>query len=78
MSRPGEAGEFTKEVSEEPGRRWEAMRTDESRQVEDLLRKEFPKTDVYRYNSASIRIRVIDPQFEGCRWRSETRWSSRS
>ena len=61
LSHPGEAGDVTKEL----GRRWEAMRTDESRQVEDLLRKEFPKTDAYRYNSASIRVRVIDPRFEG-------------
>jgi stress-induced morphogen len=45
--------------------RWEAMRTDESRQVEDVLRKVFPNTDAYRFNSASIRVRVIDPQFEG-------------
>jgi hypothetical protein len=45
--------------------RWEEMRTDESRHVEAILRKEFPKTDAYRYNSASIRVRVIDPRFEG-------------
>ena len=45
--------------------RWKAMRTDESRLVEQVLRKEFPKTDAYRYNSASIRVRVIDPRFEG-------------
>jgi hypothetical protein len=45
--------------------RWEAMRTDESRQVEQVLRKKFPGTDAYRYNSASIRVRVIDPSFEG-------------
>jgi len=52
-------------MSQKTKRRWEAMRTDESRQVEDLLRKEFPKTDAYRYNSASIRVRVVDPRFEG-------------
>jgi hypothetical protein len=45
--------------------RWEAMRTKESRQVEQVLREEFPQTDAYRYNSASIRVRVIDPRFEG-------------
>jgi hypothetical protein len=45
--------------------RWETMRTDESRQVEELLRKGFPNADAYRYNSASIRVRVIDPRFEG-------------
>lgn len=52
-------------MSQKTKRRWEAMRTAESGQVEDLLRKEFPKTDAYRYNSASIRVRVIDPRFEG-------------
>jgi hypothetical protein len=30
-----------------------------------MLRKEFPGTDAYRYNSASIRVRVVDPRFEG-------------
>lgn len=44
---------------------WEAKRTDETRQVEDLLRKAgFEKVDAYRYNSASIRVRVIDSRFE--------------
>jgi hypothetical protein len=45
--------------------RWQAMRTSDSRQVEDLLRGEFAQADAYRYNSASIRIRVIDPRFVG-------------
>lgn len=45
--------------------RWEQMRTEETRQVEDRLRTKFPKVDVYRYNSASIRVRIIDPRFEG-------------
>ena len=45
---------------------WEAKRTDESRMVEDLLRKAgLEKVDAYRYNSASIRVRVIDSRFEG-------------
>src|SRR4051812_15955297 len=44
--------------------RWESMRTDETRHGEDVLRSVFPATDAYRYNSASIRLRVIDPQFE--------------
>jgi hypothetical protein len=48
-----------------PGKqRWKRMRTDETRQVEQLLRTEFPQTDAYRYNSASIRVRVIDERFE--------------
>ncbi len=47
-------------------RPWEARRTDETRMVEDVLRKAgFKEVDAYRYNSASIRVRVIDPRFEG-------------
>jgi hypothetical protein len=46
---------------------WEAKRTDETRHVEEVLQKAgFQRVDAYRYNSASIRIRVIDPRFEGC------------
>ncbi len=45
--------------------RWKSMRTDETRLVEEVLRREFPNTDAYRYNSASIRVRVVDPRFEG-------------
>jgi hypothetical protein len=45
---------------------WETKRTDETRLVEDVLKKAgFEKVDAYRYNSASIRVRVIDPRFEG-------------
>jgi stress-induced morphogen len=44
---------------------WEAKRTEETRRVEDLLRRHFKQADSYRYNSASIRVRVIDPRFEG-------------
>jgi hypothetical protein len=44
---------------------WEAKRTSETRMVEDLLRQHFKQVDSYRYNSASIRLRVIDPTFEG-------------
>jgi stress-induced morphogen len=44
---------------------WEAKRTSETRMVEDLLRQHFAQADSYRYNSASIRVRVIDPRFEG-------------
>lgn len=43
---------------------WEHLRTDESREVEDLLRQHFDSADAYRYNSASIRVRVTDPSFE--------------
>jgi len=45
--------------------RWEEMRTPETHQVEHILRKEFPKTDAYRYNSASIRVRIEDHRFRG-------------
>jgi stress-induced morphogen len=46
--------------------RWEAKRTDETREVEDVLRQAgFEKVDAYRYNSASIRVRVIDSRFAG-------------
>jgi len=44
---------------------WEAKRTDETRGIENLLRAKFERVDAYRYNSASIRVRVIDPRFEG-------------
>jgi hypothetical protein len=45
---------------------WDTKRTDETRQVEDVLRKAgFATVDAYRYNSASIRLRVIDSRFEG-------------
>jgi stress-induced morphogen len=45
--------------------RWEKMRDRDSRQIESVLRAEFPNTDAYRYNSASIRIRVVDDRFKG-------------
>ncbi|MGD9646722.1 MAG: hypothetical protein AB7U73_13495 [Pirellulales bacterium] len=44
---------------------WERLRTDETRELEEMLRNEFDRVDAYRYNSASIRVRVIDPRFEG-------------
>ena len=45
---------------------WETKRTDETRQIENLLREAgFEQVDAYRYNSASIRVRVIDRRFEG-------------
>lgn len=46
--------------------KWEAKRTAETRGVEDLLQKAgFERVDAYRYNSASIRVRVVDSRFEG-------------
>jgi hypothetical protein len=44
---------------------WEEKKTDETRKVEALFRTVFPRTDAYRFNTASIRVRVIDPRFEG-------------
>jgi len=45
--------------------KWEEKRTDESRMVEDKLREAgFDRVDAYRYNSASLRVRVIDKRFE--------------
>jgi hypothetical protein len=44
---------------------WESMRTDETREVEALLGTEFERVEAYRSNSAALRIRVIDPRFEG-------------
>jgi hypothetical protein len=50
----------TKQVSN-----WENKRTDESRMVEDKLRDAgLERVDAYRYNSASLRVRVIDKRFE--------------
>jgi len=46
-------------------RNWESKRTSETKEVEKLLRKKFQRVDCYRYNSASIRVRVIDESFEG-------------
>ena len=45
--------------------RWESKRTDETRLVEEFLRSGgFDQVDAYRYNPASIRVRVIDRRFE--------------
>jgi len=45
---------------------WESKRDEQTKQVEDALKKAgFEQVDSYRYNSASIRLRVIDKRFEG-------------
>ena len=45
---------------------WETLQTDETRSVQAALHEAgFERADAYRYNSASILVRVIDPQFEG-------------
>lgn len=47
-------------------RAWEVKRTEETRRIEEVLKREgFGHVDAYRYNSASIRVRVIDQRFEG-------------
>ncbi len=44
---------------------WENKKTDETRVIEERFRQAgFQQVDAYRYNSASIRVRVIDPRFE--------------
>ena len=46
--------------------KWLSKRTAETRTVEEALRQAgFAQADAYRYNSASIRVRVIDPRFQG-------------
>ena len=46
--------------------KWENKRTDQSRQVEAVLKAAgFEQVDAYRYNPASIRVRVVDTRFEG-------------
>lgn len=52
-------------MSQATAPRWHAMRTAESRAVEEALRDDFQSVDAYRYNSASIRVRVVDPRFAG-------------
>jgi hypothetical protein len=44
---------------------WEALRTDESREVEKVLGEHFDAVSVYRYNSASLRVRIVDARFRG-------------
>lgn len=35
----------------------------DSEQVENALRVHFPTVEAYRYNSASIRVRIVDERF---------------
>ena len=41
------------------------QQTDETRAIEQHLKREFAAVEAYRYNSASIRVRVIDERFRG-------------
>jgi len=43
---------------------WEAKRTPETKMVETHLRSFFEDAAAYRYNPASIRVRIIDSRFE--------------
>jgi hypothetical protein len=47
---------------------WDHLKTPETQQVEAVLRKKFRRTEAYRYNSASIRVRIIDKKFAGKSW----------
>ena len=44
---------------------WEEKRTEETRELEQTLGQHFDQVDSYRYNSASIRVRVIHSDFAG-------------
>lgn len=44
---------------------WQALQTNDSKQVAECLRKVYEEVDAYRYNSASIRVRVRDRCFAG-------------
>ena len=45
---------------------WPKKHTDQTREIERVLRAAgFAKVDAYRYNPASIRVRVVDAKFEG-------------
>jgi len=44
---------------------WTAMRDRDSKRIEAALKPFFPVVDAYRYNSVSIRVRVIDNRFSG-------------
>jgi len=44
---------------------WESKRDADSRMVEDLIGPHFQKVEAYRYNSASIRVRITDERFRG-------------
>ena len=41
------------------------QKTTETREIEKLLKEHFDGVEAYRYNPASIRVRVIDARFAG-------------
>jgi hypothetical protein len=52
-------------TAELKSRPWDAKKTDETRLLENVLRRQFPDTEAYRLNPASIRVRSIDDRFRG-------------
>lgn len=40
------------------------MKTPETRRIEKILRSSFPHAEAYRFNWASIRIRIVDERFD--------------
>ncbi len=45
---------------------WRTLRDRDSERVEEELRAAgFAQVDAYRFNKASIRVRVVDPRFAG-------------
>jgi stress-induced morphogen len=42
-----------------------ANKTAETGRIESIIAKAFPAVDAYRYNSASIRVRIVDESFRG-------------
>ena len=45
---------------------WKTRRTTETRLIEDALREAgFQQVDAYQYDKGSLRVRVVDSQFEG-------------
>ena len=41
------------------------MTNEQTRAIEEILRSHFRQVDAYRYNLASVRVRVVDDKFLG-------------
>ncbi len=51
-------------MNTESAKKWKSKRTTESRKIEKKLKElGYHQVDSYRYNSASIRVRIIDDRF---------------
>jgi hypothetical protein len=46
-------------------RTWDNRRTEETGKLEKILSRDFQSVEAYRFNSASIRFRIVDSRFEG-------------